>query len=840
MNSASARRSRYSGSLAIRSAIVRIFWRADVVVGESMKSTSRKYTTISLALRLCRSCRNAAIAVAATTTAVTIDAIAAAQPESNIVHRPLLFPRRPPCRLQHGQPASGANAGPVRARFAFSIACFLVAMPRALGAADGAARVAPSVVYVELRSPVAGEAIGTSASGSGFVIASDDQASYVMTAAHVLKCDTYGVGCVGSVDVRLPNDPRPIEARRVYAGASNATDDYAIVRVPRALLAPVKFGNANVSQAIGELGYPDSFIAGLKNRALSTLPPVPQAGTISGVTESGRRLILKIGTSRGDSGGPIFDASSGEVVGVVHGASAAGPNADRFALGPVQVRSASAMVTQAIARASGDAGVAARLLYLNAVGAAVRYDFLFNNFVDFQSSPMTRLHQLQSQLLLEAINSGSLEAAELVVTSPLQMDVLFSQSGVLERLDAAAQKGDGSAALALSRYFANQASSANVSTSLPQSARPQQDALRYLRLGADDGDPFAMNELSLAYRNGRLGVPTDPELAAQWLTRADAGLERLTGQGNAEAASLRATNYRAFEDGYLPQNRSALLAYLRKADDLGAHDALPFLTSRLLTGSPDEIAEAFRRDRAAVDAGVGGPVAAELGDSYLAGRGTPVDRNRALAAYARSGNLAQKLVSVVPDGPAIAASLTSSAGYRTAAQTSARIDVPSEELASIGATTIAHGVVVKSDGRTAIVATAAFNLDCDSFGDKCLTPKSIEIGPSSTKYANVRIVRYADTSVENGVVLLKVDAPNAIAAPLADAVPSVVMSAGYFSMTSRTVNGEWVLGTPSWGIVLDASSDHRVLDLALRSEFLIGSGIFDVASGRLAGIYTDP
>ena len=98
-----------------------------------------------------------------------------------------------------------------------------------------------SVVYLQLPSPVQG--IGSGSSGTGFIVASDSTASYIVTSAHVLDCDTYGLSCHQQISVRVPsNFAQAVTADLMYAGASNATDDYAIIRVAIPHLPSAKFG----------------------------------------------------------------------------------------------------------------------------------------------------------------------------------------------------------------------------------------------------------------------------------------------------------------------------------------------------------------------------------------------------------------------------------------------------------------------------------------------------------------------------------------------------------------------------------------------------------------------
>ena len=174
-------------------------------------------------------------------------------------------------------------------------------------ALPGAARVAAAVVYVELAAPVAGLS-GPQQTGTGFVIASNKSASYIATAAHVLSCDTYGNWCRPALNLRLPGaSAADASGELVYAGAANDSDDVAIVRVARGGLAPVTLGTAQAGERIGALGYPGGAAAQPRLRDGSVVRRLPNSD----------ELAMRVDTTQGDSGGPIFDATSGAVVGIV-------------------------------------------------------------------------------------------------------------------------------------------------------------------------------------------------------------------------------------------------------------------------------------------------------------------------------------------------------------------------------------------------------------------------------------------------------------------------------------------------------------------------------------------
>lgn len=373
--------------------------------------------------------------------------------------------------------------------------------------------------------------------------------------------------------------------------------------------------------------------------------------------------------------------------------------------------------------------------------------------------------------------------------------------------------------------------------------------MRYLLMAGNGGEGAAMSALATVYDNGTFGVAKNPATAANWRARAGAVNEKLVAAGNAAAAYTLAHDYfltNLFGHFNDMEHRNTLVADYRKAADLGSLEALAAMAIYLQSGSPDEQAEIFRRLSTAVESGrYNRQIADALAALYEQGHGTPVDPRRALDAYAHADSLVllndspnnpyppelqTKLTVLTPGGKEIASSLPSSAGYAAAAASAVRINVPNPYFGFGGISDQAYGVLLKASGPGAIVATAAYNLHCDSFARKCQVPSSVEFGTSTDKHPKVTIVRAADTSLENGIALLRVDdlTPPPGGADVATAAPKTVMSLPYAGATAY------------WGIVLDGGPQSNVLQLALPSREEIGAGIFDLDTGKLVGMYTDP
>lgn len=211
------------------------------------------------------------------------------------------------------------------------LACVVVGIPRVLaGLPEAIERVKPSVVGVgtfqKLRSPAFLFA------GTGFAV---QDGTLVATAAHivpeVLKSDNRETLVVW---VRLPgaNEPQTREATVV---ALDREHDLALLRIPGPPLPAVTLGDARGvrdGQSIGFTGFPYGHVLGFvpitHNGIIASSTPIAVPGPTSQQVDARDVRRLKSGpfivfqldavTYPGQSGSPLFDADTGEVIGVVN------------------------------------------------------------------------------------------------------------------------------------------------------------------------------------------------------------------------------------------------------------------------------------------------------------------------------------------------------------------------------------------------------------------------------------------------------------------------------------------------------------------------------------------
>jgi S1-C subfamily serine protease len=140
--------------------------------------------------------------------------------------------------------------------------------------------------------------------GSGVVVESGSWGSRILTDAHVIADAKDLVATVGD---------GPHAPARVVATTGEG-DDLAIVDTPLKNVKAAKLGsiaNLEPGTAIGVLGYPvpDAFDDEHLGRTVSLY-----TGRIASVRKGA--LELDVAIIPGESGGPVFDASTGEVIGI--------------------------------------------------------------------------------------------------------------------------------------------------------------------------------------------------------------------------------------------------------------------------------------------------------------------------------------------------------------------------------------------------------------------------------------------------------------------------------------------------------------------------------------------
>lgn len=156
--------------------------------------------------------------------------------------------------------------------------------------------------------------------GTAFVIASDDSSSLLLTAAHNLGCDDHGRGCVSKMKVVLECDRATLDAERVFSGdtGGNGEADLALLRINRGHLATASLVpqglRIRLSLKVAALGYTTSVVARLGNRW--SMDARLARGEVIAVERGGELLDYDIPTRTGYSGAPVFEITTGYVIGV--------------------------------------------------------------------------------------------------------------------------------------------------------------------------------------------------------------------------------------------------------------------------------------------------------------------------------------------------------------------------------------------------------------------------------------------------------------------------------------------------------------------------------------------
>jgi S1-C subfamily serine protease len=170
------------------------------------------------------------------------------------------------------------------------------------------ARLHPSVVLITMQIPSDDrkrKGKWDDAYGSGAVVASGAWGSRILTDAHV-------IADARNLRAKVGDAGKPV-ALRVIA-VSNDEDDLALLEIAPANLPPVTLGSMESvvpGRAVGVLGYPipDAF-EDEHLRAVVSL----YTGRIASVRNG--TMEIDVPVIPGESGGPVFDARSGDVIGL--------------------------------------------------------------------------------------------------------------------------------------------------------------------------------------------------------------------------------------------------------------------------------------------------------------------------------------------------------------------------------------------------------------------------------------------------------------------------------------------------------------------------------------------
>jgi serine protease Do len=213
-------------------------------------------------------------------------------------------------------------------------ACALAAvMPVYAGAIDTIQRIKGSVVAVgtfeRTRSPQ------FQFRGTGFAV---EDGSLIVTNAHVLpKVLDPAVRETLAIMIPLPDkdDPNQAQVREATEVATDADSDLALLRISGPALPPLKLGRSGEvreGQEVLFTGYPIGAILGphpATHRAIiaSVTPiaiPLSRAGELSPQTirrlSAGQYPVFQLDATAypGNSGSPLYDPATGEVLGVIN------------------------------------------------------------------------------------------------------------------------------------------------------------------------------------------------------------------------------------------------------------------------------------------------------------------------------------------------------------------------------------------------------------------------------------------------------------------------------------------------------------------------------------------
>jgi serine protease Do len=164
-------------------------------------------------------------------------------------------------------------------------------------------------VFAALKPSLAIVLAGASA-GTAFCVSSDASGSYFLTNAHVVKSATNVI-----LFLQFPRFRKVTGV--VVARGIEESPDLAIIRVNDAKVPSVRLwtGTPSEGEPIANAGYPSAQYTFAQ--ISGQLTPSVHLGTISAIANRGGLIEFDAQTLPGNSGGPLFDPRTGDVVGVV-------------------------------------------------------------------------------------------------------------------------------------------------------------------------------------------------------------------------------------------------------------------------------------------------------------------------------------------------------------------------------------------------------------------------------------------------------------------------------------------------------------------------------------------
>ena len=166
-------------------------------------------------------------------------------------------------------------------------------------------KVSPSVVTVDVTTSTGGD------TGSGSIIQSDNNVSYVLTNNHVIEA----AATSGTIQIELNNGD---QVKATIVGR-DANYDLAVLKVSRGNLPVLQIGDSSqlsIGDTVIAFGSPLGLAGTVTSGIVSSLNrPVTTGGTASGVNSYVDAIQTDAAINPGNSGGPLTD-SLGRLVGV--------------------------------------------------------------------------------------------------------------------------------------------------------------------------------------------------------------------------------------------------------------------------------------------------------------------------------------------------------------------------------------------------------------------------------------------------------------------------------------------------------------------------------------------